>query len=225
MAEQLNNINNLKEEAQPPFTNKEWVELLQGSPDERAVKELRRLLIQGLKPALHSYVDRELDQFVEDVAQDGIIKILDNIETFRGESKFMTWAMKIAVREGLTVLRRKRWDNVSLDRIKEQGVEENTEIYSEKLAGELLSPESTAAQKMIVEKIGKMVQNILTDHQRRAFRARIIEDMPSFIVAEELGTNRNNLYKLLYDARKKIKNELEVQGIDPDQMLAEISES
>jgi len=89
-------------------TNEEWVESLSNSPDEDAVSDLRRFLIRGLKPALYKYVDRELDQFVEDVAQDALLKILDKIDTFRGESKFISWAMKIAVREGLSELRRKK---------------------------------------------------------------------------------------------------------------------
>ncbi|MDZ7690262.1 MAG: hypothetical protein U5K69_03735 [Balneolaceae bacterium] len=36
------------------------------------LQNLANTLIQGLKPALSKYVDRELDQFVEDVAQDAL---------------------------------------------------------------------------------------------------------------------------------------------------------
>lgn len=215
---------NKKEEIQPPYTNEQWVDLLREPVNEQAVNELRRLLMEGLKPALYKYVDRELHQFVQDVAQDGILKILDNIETFRGESKFMTWAMKIAVREGLMELRRKRWDNISIEDMK-GAADKDSEIFSESFAGEEPSPESTTAQKMVVERIQKMVDELLTDRQRTAFKALLIDGKPSFMVAEEMGTNRNNLYKLLYDARKKLKNELEVQGLDPEKLLQEISET
>ncbi len=218
-------LKNKKEEPQPPYTNDQWVDLLSEPRSEQAVSELRRLLIRGLKPALHKYVDRELEQFVEDVAQDGILKILDNIGTFRGESKFMTWAMKIAVREGLTELRRKRWDNISIEDMKGQGDDADPEVFSDTFADEDPSPESTTAQKMVVEKIEKMVEELLTDRQREVFKALVVDGKPSFIVAKEMDTNRNNLYKLLYDARKKLKNELAVQGIDPEELLQEISES
>jgi len=214
-----------KDEPQPPYTNKQWVDLLSEPPSDQAVSELRRLLIRGLKPALHKYVDRALGQFVEDVAQDGILKILDNIETFRSESKFMTWAMKVTVREGLTELRRKRWENISIEDMKGQDNDTDPEIYSNTLADGNPSPESTAAQKMVVEKVEKMVEELLTDRQKKAFKGLLIDTKPSFVVAKELDTNRNNLYKLLYDARQKLKNELEVQGIDPNELLQDISES
>ena len=219
-------LKNKKDEPKPPYANEEWVELLSEPASERAVGELRRLLIQGLKPALHKYVDRELEQFVEDVAQDSILKILDNIESFRGESKFMTWAMKIAVREGLTELRRKRWDNISIEDLKGgDSQEEGGEIFSDTFSDSQPSPESSAAQKLMIEKIEKMIEELLTDRQQKAMEALLIKGMPSFMVAEEMGTNRNNLYKLLYDARKKLKNELEVQGMDPEKLLRELSES
>lgn len=217
---------NKKEDPTPPFTNEQWVKLFSDPVNERAVDELRRLLIQGLKPALYKYVDRELDQFVEDVAQDAILKILDNINTFRGESKFMTWAMKIAVREGLTELRRKRWDDISIEDLKGgPGDEKNREVYSDTFASSDPSPEQTTAQKMAIEKIETMIDELLTDRQQTAMRALLIHNLPITVVAEMLGTNRNNLYKLLHDARKKLKNELEVQGIDPDNLLREITES
>lgn len=216
---------NRKEAPEPPYTNEQWLELLSKPVNERAVEELRRLLVQGLKPALHKYVDRELEQFVEDVAQDGIIKILDNIDTFRGESKFMTWAMKIAVREGLTELRRKRWQNISIEDLK-GGPEdkEGGEVFSETFASADASPEKATAQKMAVEKIEQMIDELLTDRQREAMKAILIHNMPISIVAKQMGTNRNNMYKLLYDARKKLKNELEIQGIDPEKLLNELSE-
>ncbi|TYP92521.1 RNA polymerase sigma-70 factor, ECF subfamily [Fodinibius salinus] len=211
---------------QPPYSNDQWVDLLSEPVNEQAVDELSRQLIRGLKPALHKYVDRELQQFVEDVAQDSILKVLNNIETFRGESKFMTWAMKIAVREGLTELRRKRWDNVSLDEMKAgYSSKDREEFTSRSFAGNNPSPETDTAQKMVVEKIEQMIEELLTKRQQRVIEALLIENKPSFLVAKEMDTNRNNLYKLLYDARKKLKNELEVQGIDPKELLQQISES
>lgn len=76
---------NKKTDKKAPYTNEEWVELLSEPPNEQAVQELRNYLVRGLKPALSKYVDRELDQFVEDVAQDALLKVLDNIHSFRGE--------------------------------------------------------------------------------------------------------------------------------------------
>lgn len=209
---------------QPPFSNEQWVDLLSNPPDEKGVEELRSFLIRGLKPALANYVDRELDQFVEDTAQDALLKILDNVQTFRGESKFTTWAMKIAVREGLTVLRRKRWNNISLSDLRGPNPEsESSEIFSDKFASEEASPELTTAQKMALKKVEDIIEHVLTKKQRTVITALMVHGLPPTVVAEKMGTNRNNIYKLVYDARKKLKTELELQGIDPEEMLNELS--
>lgn len=104
----LNWFKKRSQKAQTGRSNDEWVQSLTAPPDEQALVELRQLLIRGLKPALYKYIDRELDTFVEDVAQDALLKILAKVHTFRGESRFISWAMKIAVREGLSELRRKK---------------------------------------------------------------------------------------------------------------------
>ena len=214
-----------KSKKQPPYTNEEWVELLSEPADDQAVQHLRNYLVRGLKPALSKYVDRELDQFVEDVAQDALLKVLDNIDSFRGESKLTTWAMKIAVREGLTVLRRKRWDNISIEDLKGPNQDEDSgEIFSDTFASSDPSPESKTEQQMMMEKMQDIIENILTDKQRKAIKALMIHDLPITVVAEQMDTNRNSLYKLVHDARKKIKNEFEVQGIDPKEMLDKLSE-
>ncbi len=57
------------------------MKLLSAPADETAIAELRQILVRGLKPALHQYVDYELDQFAEDIAQDALLKILANLET------------------------------------------------------------------------------------------------------------------------------------------------
>ncbi len=216
--------NKNKKNISAPFTNEEWVEVLSNPPNEQAVDELRKILVRGLKPALAKYVDRELEQFVEDTVQDGLLKILDNVRSFRGESKFTTWAMKIAVREGLTVLRRKKWNDISLNDLRWPNAEsDSSEIFSEKFASGDASPEQSAAQNMMVEKVRGIMQNVLTEKQRTAITAIMMQGLPVTAVAEKMGTNRNNIYKLVHDARKKIKSEFVMQGIDPEEMLDELS--
>ena len=144
--------------------NEDWVQGLSRPVDEQAVKELRKKLIKGLKPALYKYVDFELDQFVEDVAQDALLKILDNIDSFRGESKFMTWAMKIAVREGLTELRRKKYDDRSLEDFKGEEGEGRAELASITFATDLPGPEDTTNQEMVLSMVMDVINNQLTDY-------------------------------------------------------------
>lgn len=198
-------------------TNEEWIEALTPPVDERAVASLRQQLIQGLKPALHKYVDRELNQFVEDVAQDALLKILNNIDSFRGESKLTTWAMKIAVREGLAELRLKRYDDISIEDLKPRDNE--SEIRSLNVADSKPAPDRSAHEAQLMEKMMTIMEDELTEKQNRAIRVIVIKGLPPAIVAKQMGTNRNALYKLVYDARLKIKTRFEIDGIDPDEML------
>ncbi|MGM0546527.1 MAG: RNA polymerase sigma factor [Bacteroidota bacterium] len=198
-------------------TNEEWVEALSPPVDEHAVEVLRKKLIQGLKPALHKYVDRELDQFVEDVAQDALLKVLDNIDSFRGESKLLTWAMKIAVREGLTELRLKRYDDISIEDLKPD--DNSREVFSLSVASDETSPDRSLHESQLIDKVMQIINEELTDKQKQAINALMIQGLPMPAVVKLMDTNRNALYKLVYDARLKIKTKLELEGIDPEKML------
>lgn len=200
-------------------TNEEWIEALSDPVDERAVDQLRKKLVRGLKPALHKYVDSEINQFVEDVAQDALIKILDNIGSFRGESKLITWAMKIAVREGLTELRRKKYDDLSIEDFKHPDSEGRNELTSLIFAGDLPDPEEATHEQLVLQKVMKIINEDLTEKQREAINALLIQGLSATIVAEQMDTNRNALYKLLHDARLKIKTELELEGINPEEIF------
>lgn len=200
-------------------TNEDWVKALSEPVDDKAVEQLRKKLIQGLKPALHKYVDRELDQFVEDVAQDALLKILDNIDSFRGDSKLLTWAMKIAVREGLTELRRKKYDDSSIEDFKYPDDDGRNELASLTFAADLPEPDEATHEQMILQKVLKIINEDLTDKQKQAINALMVQGLSVTVVADQMDTNRNALYKLVHDARLKIKNQLEVEGIEPDELF------
>jgi len=95
-------------------TNEEWLADLRGPNQDQAIEDLRDILIRGLSYSLSTRTRGDIDVLVEDFAQDALIKILDNLDTFRGESKLTTWAQKIAIRVAYTELRRKRWQDVAL---------------------------------------------------------------------------------------------------------------
>ena len=89
-------------------TNQQWLEALRGRDHDQALADLRAGLLRALRYAL---ADRpEVSQTaLEDFAQEAILRILDNLDSFRGESRFTTWAQKIAGRVALSELRRLRW--------------------------------------------------------------------------------------------------------------------
>jgi len=202
--------------------NEKWVSALEGpDPDPKALHELRDILVQGLRAALAKRVPRRADALAEDFAQDALLKILDKLDTFRGESKFTTWAQKIAVRTALTELRRKRWENISLDDVlsdEEDGpVMPDLEAASETEA----DPEEMASQELLTRRVHQAIEEVLTDRQRKAIQA-VMQEMPLQEVARRMGTNRNALYKLIHDARQNLKAALKDEGITAEQLLGEL---
>lgn len=56
-----------------------------------------------------------------------------------------------------------------------------------------------------------LIHNNLTEKQRSALLAEL-KEMPQDEIAKHLGSNRNAIYKLTHDARKRLKKGLETVG-------------
>ena len=179
-----------------PRSNNEWVKSLTSPTDERAVAELRDIIIRSLKPALYKYIDRELDQFVEDTAQDALLKILDKVHTFRGESKFTTWAMKIAVREGLSELRRKKWKEISIQDLMSVSDDNSSELNTMEFSANDPDPEQLANQNIVLDKVMEIIEHELSDKQKMAIQALMVYNISVTVVANQMGISRNALYNL-----------------------------
>jgi len=199
-------------------SNEEWLTALgQPGPEfDAALQDLRVLLVRGLGYALSSRSNVD-EANLEDFAQDALLKILDGLHTFRGESRFTTWAQKIAVRVAFTELRRHRWRDVSLDEI--TGSFE-TDFIPSFLADPSTGPEQHAIQSTVLETLRRVMDQELTDKQRQALVAVKIQGVPLEEVARRLGSNRNALYKLLHDARQRLKNRLIAEGLSAEEILA-----
>ena len=206
------------------ISNLQWQQGLAPPPDRILLEALRGHLVRGLRPALSGYVDRELDDFVEDTAQDAMLVILAKLDTFRGESRFTTWALKIAVRQGLTELRRKKWQDVSLDRpgaaSEDKDTAGGTERFMRRAAGIAPDPAAQTHEQMMLAKVMKMMNEELSEKQRTAIQSLMVQEMPIVVVAEKMNIKQNALYKLVHDARLKLKRRLAAEGIDLEELYA-----
>lgn len=204
-------------------TNDEWLDALrtEGSAQAQAIEELRTILVRGLRFGLESTLGRRgaIEQ-VEDFAQDAILRVLDNLDSFRGESKFTTWAQKIAMRIAFSELRRKRWENVSLDQLLASDLETGT--HRVEMRDEGPDPGEVTSAVTAMEVVTDIIENDLTELQRHALKALIIHGMPMEEVARQMDTNRNALYKLLHDARKRVELEVRKRGIDIDDLISHV---
>lgn len=202
-------------------TNEEWLAALRGRERDRALADLRVMIVRGIKITFAGRV-RGLDETAEDFAQDALIRILNNLDSFRGDSRFTTWAQRVAVRVAYTELRRRRWHDVSLQEVLERHAGSGRGPRA--LTDRGSSPERETARKTMVETLQSFIAEELTDRQREAMVAVMFEGMPLEEAARRMNTNRNALYKLLHDARKKLKKRIEAEGLSPQEMLDVIGE-
>ncbi len=191
-----------------------YVALLHGG-DQRdaALSGLRAILLRNLRKALTSYA-RADDSFLEDAVQDSLLHILDRLDRFEGRSRFVTWATTIAIRVAMTELRRLRWRDVSLDQ-----VVDDTSPLSLFVTDDRPGPGNQFELNTILEKMQEVINTQLTEKQRTALLAEM-KGMPQEEIARQLGSNRNALYKLTHDARKKLKQGLEATGYGADDIRA-----
>jgi RNA polymerase sigma-70 factor (ECF subfamily) len=203
-------------------TNKEWLgDLKSDGPEmEDALKDLRSVIMKGLPYALSNWLspsDPQFDDLIEEVAQETLLRVLSHMDTFEGRSKFTTWVQKIAVRLAITELRRKRWQDTSLDGLLEA---EGTSVGTRLMVDPSPSPELTTEQSELIDDVQRLIAEELTEKQRKALVAIRIHGMPMEEVARRMDMSRNALYKLLHDARNRLKKRMEKEGLTPDEVLA-----
>jgi RNA polymerase sigma-70 factor, ECF subfamily len=199
-------------------TNEQWLVELRGPNPDGALADLYDLLVRGLGAALGGYGGGVEANF-GDFAQEALIRITGSLDSFRGESRFTTWAQKIAVNVALTELKRKRWRDVSLQELLDRrGTADRGPADSQ------LTPEQLTLQSTVLQELRRVVDEELTDRQREAVVAVLLEGMPISEVARRMDTTQNALYKLLHDARKKLKRRMEAAGLSAEEVLAVFEE-
>lgn len=201
-------------------TNDEWLTQLAtaGPARNAALADLRVILLDGLRRGLTNHVNTAGPEFAplaEDFVQEALLKILANLDTFAGRSLFTTWAHKITVRVALSELRRKRWRNVSFDDL----IADDTPFSRVFTAG-TPSPERATERADLLLQLNNIIEQELTDKQRLAMQLVPIGGLPVSEAAERMGMKRNAFYKLLYDARLRVKQRLEADGLSAADILA-----
>jgi RNA polymerase sigma-70 factor, ECF subfamily len=202
-------------------SNDEWLADLRktGEARESALADLRAIILRGLPFALAGKLspdNPDFDALAEDVAQETLLKVLAHLDTFEGRSLFTTWVQKIAVREALGELRRRRWRDVPMP---EMNTDEDNAPMRE-MAADQPTPESQAERKDLIQRVSRIVTEELTDKQRRAVELLAVQGLPIETVANRMEVKPNALYKLMFDARARIKNRLEREGLTPAQILS-----
>lgn len=182
-----------------------WLERIRsdGQTRDQAIAELHEYLLRAARheagrrrPSLPAHVVADLGELAEQAASDAAIVVLRKLDTYRGESRFTTWAFKFAIFEVSAVLRRAAWrdrpivlDDASWGRMAEQSAQ----------------PDRVAEFREMVVEIRRYVATDLTPRQREVFTAVVVDEVPMDVLAERLDTSRGAIYKMLHDARAKLR--------------------
>jgi RNA polymerase sigma-70 factor (ECF subfamily) len=189
-----------------------WVDRLgdRGKVREAAVRDLhdllRRAAVQEVRrrAAGSSVAGRELDDLATQAADDATYAILAKVDQFRGESRFTTWAYRFVVLEVSHKVGRHFWRQPRAE-LDEQDWDRLPAVLG-------TQPDLVAEAREMTGAVRRAVEDDLTDYQRRIFEAAVLQGVPLDALAFRHDTTRNALYKVLFDARRKIRAHLVANG-------------
>jgi RNA polymerase sigma-70 factor (ECF subfamily) len=192
--------------------SRRWVDDLGGTgpAHDEALTRLHELLLRVGRTELarrrgHYPITRsELDDLANQAADDALVAILAKLSGFRGESRFTTWAYKFVILEVSAKLGRHFW--------RRPGASMDVGDW-ERLPDRFgVAPEDHAQQRELIDQVRRAVSERLTPHQRRVFVAIVVDDVPLDGLAIRIGSNRNAIYKTMFDARRKVRAALVESG-------------
>jgi RNA polymerase sigma-70 factor (ECF subfamily) len=146
----------------------------------------------------------ELDDLAHQAAADAVVHVVDKVGEFRGESRFTTWACKFAIFEVSTKIGRHVWRHPTRSM--------DTEDWDRLPDRFGLDPAEASEWSALVAALRTAVDHDLSDHQRRIFVAIVLNGVPMDALVAEMGSNRNAIYKALFDARRKLRASLVTHG-------------
>jgi len=191
----------------------EWLAALQTKTNgrEAALSRLYQLLLRAARReavrrlgSLPDAVRADLDDLCTQAADDALVALMDRLESFRGDSRFTTWAYQFAIFHVSTRLRRHAWrgyraelDDHAWARLEDRGAPNG---------------QASAETREILKLLRNAVTERLTDRQRLVFEAAVLQEVPIDVLAQRMGSTRGAIYKTLHDARLKLRAELVAAG-------------
>jgi len=198
--------------AQLDAESAEWLRALagSGSRQEAALARLHAMLVR----IAHGEVRRrgpqlritgpELDDLAYQAAADALVAITGKLGQFRGESRFTTWAYKFVIFEVSAKIGRHFWRHPS--------VPFDAEDWDRLPDRFGFDPAQEAEWRDLLTAMHRAVDEQLTARQRKVFVAIVLNGVPLDTLVIEMASNRNAIYKTMFDARRKLRAALVANG-------------
>jgi RNA polymerase sigma-70 factor (ECF subfamily) len=197
----------------------EWVGALAGAGRRReaALARLHELLVRIARgeaarrgPRL-AITGPELDDLAFQAAADALVAITGKLGQFRGESRFTTWVYKFVIFEVSAKIGRHFW--------RHPAVRLDAEDWEQLPARFGADPAHQAEWGDLFAALRRAVDTELTSRQREVFVAIVLNDVPLDTLVMHLGSSRNAIYQVLFDARRKLRAALAANGYLPGDLV------
>jgi RNA polymerase sigma-70 factor (ECF subfamily) len=197
--------------------SRDWLDQLgsDGPVRSSAIEALFDMLLrvarheaQRRRGSLPRQVVGELDDLARQAADDALAAVLRKLGEYRGASRFTTWAYKFAMFEVSTALRREAWRGRSIT------IEDAA--WSQVADRMPVDPQAEMNVRELLAAVEHAVATNLTPRQRDVFVSIVVLEVPVDVVADRQGSSRGAIYKVLHDARRKLRVALADQGWDAD---------
>ena len=182
----------------------------QGIPGDETLDALRGLLLRSARHELSrrraqlgSISGPEFEDLSQQAADDALIKILDKLDEFAGLSRFTTWAYKFAIFEISRLASRHAWHR--------EAPYPDEQMRAAPADSSIADPALRAERREQLKLLADAVDR-LTPRQRDVFVAVALNDVSIDVLAIELGSNRNAIYKNLFDARRSVRRSMAAGG-------------
>lgn len=188
----------------------EWLRVLDRGADDhesgltRLHERLLAIARGELRRRTTAIAGPERDDLAHQAAADAMLAILAKVDSYRGESRFTTWAYRFVVLEVSHKLGRHYWRSAPEPLEGEQW---------ERLPGRIgVDPQAQAEARELVDVVRAAVDETLSDRQREVFVDIVLNGVPLDALCARDGTSRNAVYKTVFDARRKIRAALVANG-------------
>jgi len=190
----------------------EWLGALAGAGlrREAALARLHEMLVRIARDEAARRGPRlriagpELDDLAYQAAADALVAITGKIGQFRGESRFTTWVYKFVIFEVSAKIGRHFW--------RHPAVRLDAEEWSRLPDRFGADPAHQAEWGDLFAALRRAVDAELTPRQREVFVAIVLNGVPLDTLVTHLGSSRNAIYQVMFEARRKLRAALAAGG-------------
>lgn len=188
--------------------SREWITQLRdhGPAGVQATRRLHELLLRvAYTRLLHTRTicQQDVDEIALEAADEALVAVLMHLDRFRGESRFTTWACRLAVNHVTAALHtRHRWRSE---------LPAESDVIT-RVAGARDSVERHEEDLELLKVVCRAVNGALSARQREVLLVLAIDGGSPDALAKRLGTSVGALYKSLHDARRRLRTHIAARG-------------